>query len=226
MFFKKLLIASAAVGALAFPATAGAAPKDETQAPEVCAGQAFEQAFAQFNDKSQYTLVPNGSFEDGLEGWEVSGNASVVDHANVFRPEPGSHALLMEAGSSVTSPAICVSKGYPYARLFAQQLSAGGGSGINVEVLYPSRTRGGNKPEVPNSNAGGNGNGGGRPTAGATVKPAGLLRGDTAFGPSRRFSIGQGRAGHGTAMVRFRFSVKGSASYLLDDVLVDPRCRR
>lgn len=199
--FKKLVQTSIVLGMLVFPATAGAyVKKDGT---EVCPGQTFEQAFAAFGDKRQYTALPNGDFESGLTGWEVTGGAEVEAHENPFRPTPGASALFMPAGSSVTSPALCVSKGYPSARLFAQKLSGKGGSGIEVEVLYPPRDKG----------------------KGSTVKKAGLLKGWDAFAPSRSFSIGQGRIGRGTAMVRFRLTVKGNASFLVDDLLVDPRCR-
>jgi len=246
--FKKLLITSAAVAALAFPASAGAVLNDKGE--ESCPGQTFDQSFLQFNDKSFYTLVPNGSFEDGLTGWDVTGDPVVIPHVNEFLKEGSANALWMPAGSSVTSPSICVSRGYPYARAFLQRLSGGNGAALKVEVLYPPRTgsapasaakppadnphAGGNGNGNPN--AGGNGNGGGNPNAGGNgggpagdrpiVKPAGMLQGRTWWRPSRRFSIGQGRIGRGTVRVRFRFTVKGDASYLLDDVLVDPRCRR
>lgn len=249
--FKKLLTASLALGVLAFPAGAGASVNAKGQ--EVCEGQTFEQAFKQFNDKSQYTLVPNGSFEGGLFGWDVTGNAVVLPHANEFRPDQGANALYMPAGSSVTSPPICVSKGYPYARTFVQRLHGVGFSSLKVDVIYPPREKGSDKGKPTtgnngngngNGNNGGNGgNGGGQsPDGGAgtggtdggtvvppvreNIKPAGFLHGTSAWGPSRKFSIGQGRIGRGTALVRFRFTVVGDASYLIDDLLVDPRCRR
>jgi hypothetical protein len=221
--FKKLLIASAALAALAFPSGAGAYVNAQGQ--EVCPGQTFEQSFKQFGDKSHYTLVPNGSFESGLFGWDVSGDATVIPYVNEFLPEGSANALYMPAGSSVTSPPICVSKGYPYARAFAQRLSGDGSAALKVEVLYPAPTT----SRAGNPNPGGSPHGGGS-TGGQgarpVVKPAGFIRGTTAFRPTRRFSIGQGRIGRGTTTVRFRFTVRGDASYILDDLLVDPHCRR
>ena len=200
---KKLLIASAALGALAFPSGAGAYVNSKGQ--EICAGQTFEQAFLQFGDKRHYTLVPNGNFEDGLNGWDVTGDVELTPFANPFRPDPGTTALLMKPGSSVTSAPICASKGYPVARAF-QQIAAAeiGPRALKVEVLWPPRERGGQR----------------------SAKPAGRLKGSEVFAPSRKFAIGQGRARRGTAQIRFRFTVVGNSSYLLDDLMLDPRCRR
>ena len=201
--FKKLLIASAAIGALAFPSGAGAFVNSKGQ--EVCPGQTFEQAFAQFGDKRQYTLVPNGNFENGLTGWDVSGDVELISMPNPFRPDPGATALVMKPGSSVTSPAICASRGYPVARAFQRKLAHGrGGHSLKVEILWPPRQRGGQR----------------------SAKPAGRLKGSDAFAPTRKFAIGQGRARRGTANIRFRFTVIGDATYLIDDLLLDPRCRR
>ncbi len=201
--FKKLLIASAAIGALAFPSGAGAFVNGKGH--EVCPGQTFEQAFLQFGDKRHYTLVPNGNFEDGLTGWNVSGDVELTPFANPFRPDPGTTALLMKPGSSVTSPAICASRGYPVARAFQQLVtSVKGPKALKVEVLWPPRQRGNQR----------------------SAKQAGRLKGSEVFAPSRKFAIGQGRARRGTAQIRFRFTVIGNSTYLLDDLLLDPRCRR
>ena len=201
--FKKLLIASAALGALAFPSGAGAYVNSQGQ--EVCTGQVFEQAFAQFGDKRQYTLVPNGNFEDGLNGWDVSGDVELTPFTNPFRPDPGTTGLLMKPGSSVTSAPICASRGYPVARAFQQRVAAGQGAhALKVEVLWPPRERGGQR----------------------SAKPAGRLAGSEVFAPTRKFAIGQGRARRGTAQIRFRFTVVGDTTYMLDDLMLDPRCRR
>ena len=201
--FKKLLIASAALGALAFPSGAGAYVN--SNGVERCPGQVFEQSFLQFGDKRHYTAVDNGNFEDGLTGWDVSGDVELTPFANPFRPDPGTTALVMKPGSSVTSAPICASRGYPVARLFQQKLESGKGNGsLKVEVLWPPRERGGQR----------------------SAKPAGRLRGTEVFAPSRKFAIGQGRARRGTAQIRFRFTVVGDATYMLDDLLLDPRCRR
>ena len=37
------------------------------------------QAFAQWGDSALYTLLPNGSFENGSASWALSGGARVVD---------------------------------------------------------------------------------------------------------------------------------------------------
>ena len=200
---KKILIASASLGALAFPSSAGAYVN--SKGVEKCPGQVFEQAFLQFGDKRHYTAVDNGNFENGLTGWDVSGDVELVSSANAFRPDPGATALVMKPGSSVTSAPICASRGYPVARLFQQKLAVGKGNGsLKVEVLWPPRERGGQR----------------------SAKPAGRLRGSEVFTPSRKFAIGQGRARRGTAPIRFRFTVVGDATYLIDDLMLDPRCRR
>ena len=108
-----------------------------------CPGQTFEQAFSLFGDKRLYTAVPNGSFENGTAGWQISGDATVVSHANPFRPEPGESALRMGPGSVATSPPVCVTKGYPSARGFLKRLSGRMRSNLGVEVLFPAQRAGG-----------------------------------------------------------------------------------
>ena len=110
----------------------------------------------------------------------------------------------MKPGSSVTSAPICASRGYPVARAFQQRSRGKGGHSLKVEVLWPPRERGGQR----------------------SAKPAGRLTGSEVFAPTRKFAIGQGRARRGTAQIRFRFTVVGDATYLLDDLMLDPRCRR
>ena len=205
--FRRLFAASVALAVLlpAASASAGQAPSrgDGLTAGTTSPGQTFEQAFSLFGDRRLYTAVPNGSFEDGSAGWQISGDATVVAHANPFRPEPGASALRMGPGSVAISPPVCVAKGYPSARGFLKRLNGRVRSALGVEVLYPARRTG----------------------KAAFAKPAGSLGGSALFGPTRRFSIAQGLAGGGPVEVRFRLTVRGSGTFLVDDLLVDPRCR-
>ena len=196
----KLFVASAAL--LALMPAAGASAGVVPTSGEGCPDQTFTQAFAQFGDRHLYTAVPNGSFENGTTGWQITGDAAVVPHVNPFRPNPGTGALMMGPGSVATSPPVCVTRHYPSARTFLQKVSGGLLSRVGVEVLYPARV--------------------GRT---ATRKPAGFLGGSALFGPSRRFSIAQGLFGRGPVEIRIRLSVRGTGTFLIDDLLVDPRCR-
>ena len=195
---RKLFAASVALLVL-LPAT-GASAGQVPARGEGCVDQTFAPAFASFGDRRLYTAVPNGSFEDGTAGWEISGDATVVPHVNPFRA--GASALQMGPGSVATSPAICVTHGYQSARAFVQRLTGGRASALRVEVLYPAHAR-----------------------KSATTKRAGALGGGIAFGPSRRFSLAQGMTSGSPVDIRFRLTVRGAGAFLVDDLLVDPRCR-
>ena len=60
------------------------------------------QAFASWGDQSAYTLLPNGSFENGGNLWALSGGAKVVSGNEPFflNGRGDSHSLLLPAGSS------------------------------------------------------------------------------------------------------------------------------
>ena len=89
-----------------------------------------------FLDPLPYSLAPGGDFEAGAEGWKLSGGASVVSGNESFYVTSAreSQSLLLPAGSSATSPPMCVGLLLPIVRY----VSHGGAalSYLRVEAVY------------------------------------------------------------------------------------------
>ena len=93
------------------------------------------QPFLRWLDPLPYTLLPGGDFESGAAGWKLSGGARVVDGNEPFHVGgAGSRSLLLPAGSSATSPTMCMGLVLPVVRYF----STGGNalSYLRVEAVY------------------------------------------------------------------------------------------
>lgn len=95
--------------------------------------------FLRFLDPLPYTLAPEGDFEGGAAaGWTLTGGARVVNGNEPWQVGGAndSKSLLLPAGSSATSPPMCVGLVLPVVRLFTQ----GGSllSTLKVEAVYRS----------------------------------------------------------------------------------------
>jgi hypothetical protein len=90
-----------------------------------------------FNDGHYYAAVPDGGFENGAAGWTLTGGASVViGNESYMVGGPGqSHSLSLPAGSSATSPPMCIGLLSSQMRLFARNTGAAG-SNLRVQVIY------------------------------------------------------------------------------------------
>jgi hypothetical protein len=105
--------------ALAAPAHAGVLTKSATG----CADPVLSQPFKPWLDHSYYKPVDD--FESGSDGWTLSGGARVVD-GNAAQHAGGAadaKSLLLPAGSSATSPPVCVGLNEPTLRYFARKNS-------------------------------------------------------------------------------------------------------
>jgi hypothetical protein len=182
------------------PTTDPAAPTTDPVL-DACGNPAGETVFSQFHDRHSYLLAPDGGFENGAADWTLDGS-SVGDGNETFNlaNDSGTHSLSLPAGSSATSPAICVGKGYPIFRTLART-DGSHRARLRVEVLYLS------------------GRGGSR--------VAGKLRAGHDWRPTKKlaFALGRARAaGEDTGNVAFRFTAVRGA-WQVDDVYVDPRMR-
>jgi hypothetical protein len=121
-------IAITAAAALAAPASAGVLTKSATN----CATPELSQPFKQWLDNSQYKLVDNGSFEAGTDGWTLTGGARVA--AGNATQRAGSQSLLLPAGSSATTPPVCVGLNEPTLRYFAKAASPLAVMTVSVQV--------------------------------------------------------------------------------------------
>ena len=124
-----MLVALAAASAT--PASAGG-----SDGSLLGCGHEATHPFLRWLDPLPYTLLPGGDFESGAAGWKLSGGARVVDGNEPFDVggTGGSHSLLLPAGSSATSPPMCMGLVLPVVRYF----STGGNllSFMRVEAVY------------------------------------------------------------------------------------------
>ncbi len=89
-----------------------------------CDAQAYSQVFKPFGDLNLYSLIPQGSFEGGTDGWTITGSGTVVADAGYPEgPAADTASLELSAGSTATSPLICANLQTPTLRLFAKALS-------------------------------------------------------------------------------------------------------
>lgn len=97
----------------------------------------FEQPFVRWSDEFEYVLSPDGSFERRARGWTLTGGARVVSGNETYyvHRRSDSRSLLLRAGSSATSPSMCVGIEYPTLRAFALNRRSVL-STLQVEVLF------------------------------------------------------------------------------------------
>ena len=132
--FRRLaLLALAFCAVLAVSASGADAAKDDGSLLDC--GYKAEHPFLRFLDPLPYTLAPDGGFESGAAGWQLSGGARVVSGNNPFNLSgPGNKALQIPSGGSATSPPMCVPLVLPVVR-FA---TTGGSllSTLKVEAVW------------------------------------------------------------------------------------------
>jgi hypothetical protein len=176
-----------------------------------CPSQSFGTVFSAWGDASFYTLAPNGDFEGGATGWTLTGDATLVaDNAGRIAAQAGDvTALQLANGATATSPAICVSSGYPTTRMFGNTLrhSSLSGSTLQLDVLYTDATRGGQ-----------------------AVKKLGTVPDEYGWDATRKMSIAQGQLSikpdsTGNTYIRYRFTPLYGTTWRIDDLYVDPRFR-
>lgn len=134
-----LALGGIATAMLTGPAAAQAGPL-VASAPD-CDGQVLTQPFLPWADPMQYTLAPNGGFEQGASAWSLSGNAQVVSGNESFyvRDARDSKSLELPAGSSATSATMCVGIEHPTLRIFARN-SGSPLSALRVRVHFEDAT--------------------------------------------------------------------------------------
>ena len=92
--------------------------------------------FAAWGDTSNYVLAPDGGLENGAAGWTLTGGAKVVSGNESFSVSgPGSHSLSLPAGSSATTPPMCIGAVSTKMRMFISN-SGSAASKLHVQVIY------------------------------------------------------------------------------------------
>ena len=186
---------AALVGALAL-ATAGGAAATPI-AGLSCSGQSTSHPFTPWLDGLSYVLAPSGSLES-TAGWTLSGGAAQVAGNEPFHVNGNAdgHSLLLPAGSSATSPSMCVTLLHPTLRFFAR--SSGSQAGLLVVDAVTT-------------------------VLGKTVTtPAGVVLGGGTWAPTLPLPFLDNLLSPLSGPVSFRFTPVGAASWQIDDVYVDP----
>jgi hypothetical protein len=193
-------LAAAACGLAVAAAPASAGPLVASAGD--CAPQSLSKPFLPWGDIADYTPLGGGDFESAAAGWSLSSGASVTGGGSSYFG--GSSALTLPAGSSATSPAICVGIEHPTMRFFVKRASGGLlTTGMRVEVLFED--------------------------AGGTVRDLtiGLTGAITSWQPTIPYPlIANLLAPEGDRTpVAFRFTALGG-TMAVDDVYVDPYSRK
>jgi hypothetical protein len=108
----------------ATPASAGLACPDATTTP-----------FLRWTDYAHYAYLPDGGFEAGASGWNLASGAKVVAGNEPFYLRSPSHrySLALPAGSSATSPPMCIGLLSSKMRFV---VTGATGSKVKVQVIY------------------------------------------------------------------------------------------
>jgi hypothetical protein len=160
------------------------------------------QAFAKVDgDKSNYVLVPGGSFESGATGWSLGRGAAVVSGNEPWKVHgtSDSHSLYIPSGSSVTTPAMCFATGDWHMRFFAAS-SSKSFSSLQVRVRVKSLL------------------------GVLSILDGGKISTNSTWQPSPRLALLLTNLTGilSTDSVSFQFIPSDSASWRIDDVYLDP----
>jgi hypothetical protein len=106
-------------------------------ASAACNYTGAEQVFKPWGDQHNYVLAPDGGFESGGAGWSLSRGAAVVaGNESYFLNDAADKASLsLPAGSTATSPPICMQLDTPIFRLLARN-TGDPSSKLRVEATY------------------------------------------------------------------------------------------
>ena len=115
---------------------------------ENCAPEELSQPFLPWADSDQYTLAPDGGFEEGGSTWSLDDGAAVVsgNESHYVRDAGDTQSLKLPAGSSAKSDALCVGIEHPTIRLFVRNTGSAF-SALKVKVHFVDA--GGNAHSLP-----------------------------------------------------------------------------
>jgi hypothetical protein len=170
------------------------------------------QVFKAWGDFAQYGFAPNGGFESGTSGWAVSGGAKVVSgNESFFVHGAGErYSLSLPAGSSATSPPMCVSLLNGKMRFFAANAGSPS-SKLKVQVIY----------------SGGVGGLLGLLSKTLGLADIGYVNAGSAWQPSTPIAMLGGTLPLLTKSVQFKFTpADSSGNWKIDDVYLDPLLHR
>jgi hypothetical protein len=140
-----LALAASALLCTAAPALADDGYTTENVTPswtaassESCADPVMAPLLSSFGDQDLYALAPGGAFEDGADGWQLDGGASISPADGGLQVLGTSqNALDLPVGGSAVSPTFCVDERYSHFRFSFAQDSPDADADVRVEVVYP-----------------------------------------------------------------------------------------
>ena len=119
---RSLVTGVVAAGVLATGAMAGVKIGAATIGTDPCGNTvSYVQPFLSWGDSARYVAIPGGSFEPTASKFTLSGGAAVASGNEPFfvNRSTDAYSLALPAGTSATSPAMCVGVFYPTMRGFA-----------------------------------------------------------------------------------------------------------
>jgi hypothetical protein len=131
---RKLLALPALAATLAMVAVSAPAAVAETPTiTSSCPSYAFTKPFSWVKDYNWYALI-SGQTVDNFDGagWTLMGGASVTS-TTIAGGKAGS-VLDLPSGSQAVSPAICVTRDFPHARMMVRNVT--GAEGVFFYVSY------------------------------------------------------------------------------------------
>ena len=176
-----------------------------TKSATGCADPVLSQPFKAWLD-SRTTSRSTRDFESGADGWTLTGGAKVVD-GNAAQHVGGAadaSSLLLPAGSSATSPPVCVGLDEPTLRYFARK-NSGLLSTLTVSVQVQLAAR---------------------PVGDAADRRRPRRRAGTRSLPSLVIANLLPLLPPDMTAVRFKFAPMLGGAWQIDDVYVDPRMSR
>jgi hypothetical protein len=201
---RRATLIAAAAALLGLGAGAATPASSHAALGVACPDPTF-QPFQPWSDGSSYAFASNGGFENGAYGWTLSGDARVVAGNEKFHVHNAadSHSLRLGAGSSATSPPMCIGLFSTKMRFFLANRS-GADARLHVQAVY----RGGFGQVLG-------------------LADAGTLSAGSEWQPSSRFVMLGGLAPLLTSSVSFRFTPVGAnADWRIDDLYLDPLMHR
>ncbi|HEY7257043.1 MAG TPA: hypothetical protein VH476_10220 [Solirubrobacterales bacterium] len=104
---------------------------------DACSYSGARTVFKPWGDQRNYVLAPDGGFEHGASGWQLSRGAAVVagNESYYLDNAADSRSLSLPAGSSAVSPPVCMAIDTPSFRLVARN-TGNPASQLRVEAVY------------------------------------------------------------------------------------------